>query len=445
MKKYASLLAVMLVAVLLLAVPAGALAATSVSTAADLKTAVEAGESVVLTGDITLTESLKVSGKTLTIDLGGNTLSMPKGDNFFQADSDITITNGTIDISNGVASGDAYINVGNYSTSSKLTLDGVTFKGTDYSSAYAVFYVRKNSTLNIKNSTVTLTNDKASSGGVIKGKFPHSVNITDGSVLNFTNAKIGILGGNVLFKDSELNVSGGANGINSSAGDNELHLTVDNSTLTLKDGKGGTGMKLRGGSSLTVKNGGSVELTGYTDADEYDLVLDATGTISIDDSSYVAYNTLKAPSDVLGSVQEDDIANLENESVANHVLAKGVTVTYTDGVSDATIFADETYTTFGGADTPAFQGETKREGYTFDGWNPALADKVNGNTTYTAQWTLNAVEDDEPETEEPEEQEPVPEDKAPVTGDNTPIAMLMALVVMAGAGMLVAGKKFAAR
>lgn len=433
MKKFASLLAVILVTALLLAVPTGAMAATSVSTAAELKTAVEAGESVVLAGDITLTESLKVSGKTLTIDLGGNTLYMPKGDNFFQDDSDITITNGTIDISNGVANGDAYINVGNYSTSSKLTLDDVTFKGSDYSSAYAVFYVRKNSTLNIKSSTVTLTNDKASAGGVIKGNFPHSVNITDGSVLNLTNAKIGILGGNVLFKESELNVSGGTNGINSSTGDNELHLTVDNSALTLKDGKGGTGMKLRGGSSLTVKNGGSVELTGYTDSDEYDLVLDATGTISIDASSYVAYNTLKAPADVLDSVEESEIVNLEDESVADHVLAMGVTVTYTDGVSGETLFADEVYNTYGGAPTPAFKGEAKRDGYTFGGWSPAVADKVSGVTIYTAQWTQDTVADEETGS------------NAPVTGDNTPVALMIALVVLAGAGMLVAGKKFAAR
>ena len=433
MKKFASLLAVILVTALLLAVPTGAMAATSVSTAAELKTAVEAGESVVLAGDITLTESLKVSGKTLTIDLSGNTLYMPKGDNFFQDDSDITITNGTIDISNGVANGDAYINVGNYSTSSKLTLDDVTFKGSDYSSAYAVFYVRKNSTLNIKSSTVTLTNDKASAGGVIKGNFPHSVNITDGSVLNLTNAKIGILGGNVLFKESELNVSGGTNGINSSTGDNELHLTVDNSALTLKDGKGGTGMKLRGGSSLTVKNGGSVELTGYTDSDEYDLVLDATGTISIDASSYVAYNTLKAPADVLDSVEESEIVNLEDESVADHVLAMGVTVTYTDGVSGETLFADEVYNTYGGAPTPAFQGEAKRDGYTFGGWSPAVADKVSGVTIYTAQWTQDTVADEETGS------------NAPVTGDNTPVALMIALVVLAGAGMLVAGKKFAAR
>ena len=65
---------------------------------------------------------------------------------------------------------------------------------------------------------------------------------------------------------------------------------------------------------------------------------------------------------------------------------KACTVTYTDG-ADGAVFANETHTVSEGADTPAFSGSTERAGYRFAGWSPALAEKVAGDVTYTAQWT----------------------------------------------------------
>ena len=64
------------------------------------------------------------------------------------------------------------------------------------------------------------------------------------------------------------------------------------------------------------------------------------------------------------------------------------TVTYTDGVDDAEIFADQQTTgLFYGSETPAFVGMPTREGYTFTGWNPTIDETVSDNATYTAQWT----------------------------------------------------------
>ncbi|MGN8890300.1 hypothetical protein [Dysosmobacter sp. HCP28S3_G4] len=67
------------------------------------------------------------------------------------------------------------------------------------------------------------------------------------------------------------------------------------------------------------------------------------------------------------------------------------TVTYTDGVDDETVFADQSYTVKSGDPTPAFQIEgvpavPSRDGYVFLGWTPEIADTVTGNVTYTAQW-----------------------------------------------------------
>ena len=66
------------------------------------------------------------------------------------------------------------------------------------------------------------------------------------------------------------------------------------------------------------------------------------------------------------------------------------TVTYTDG-ADGKAFTDQVYgNLLSGVATPAFNGTPKRDGYVFDGWNPAVADKVTESKTYTAAWKVDA-------------------------------------------------------
>ena len=64
------------------------------------------------------------------------------------------------------------------------------------------------------------------------------------------------------------------------------------------------------------------------------------------------------------------------------------TVTYTDGVNNEEVFADQVYgNLLSGTTTPAFNGTPTRDGYRFAGWNPAVADNVTESVTYAAQWT----------------------------------------------------------
>ncbi|MCI5688657.1 MAG: InlB B-repeat-containing protein [Emergencia sp.] len=141
------------------------------------------------------------------------------------------------------------------------------------------------------------------------------------------------------------------------------------------------------------------------------------------------------------------------------------TVTYTDGVDGEVVFADQTTTAAMGESTPAFSGTPSREGYTFTGWSPAVADTVTGDAVYVAQWSENANIDDpdvplgpgpdEPVIDDPDvplgpgPDEPVIDDpdvplapapaedadsNQPKTGDEAPLALLMGMfLVSAGA------------
>ena len=64
------------------------------------------------------------------------------------------------------------------------------------------------------------------------------------------------------------------------------------------------------------------------------------------------------------------------------------TVTYTDGVENEEVFADQVYSDLRkDSTTPAFDGTPTRTGYTFAGWEPEVAETVTANATYTAKWT----------------------------------------------------------
>ena len=69
------------------------------------------------------------------------------------------------------------------------------------------------------------------------------------------------------------------------------------------------------------------------------------------------------------------------------VLTEAYTVTYTDGVENEDVFADQVYSNLiNGDNTPSFSGTLTRDGYKFTGWEPEVAGTVTGNATYTARW-----------------------------------------------------------
>ena len=76
----------------------------------------------------------------------------------------------------------------------------------------------------------------------------------------------------------------------------------------------------------------------------------------------------------------------KNENPPAPEEPKTFTVTYTDG-ADGAVFPNQVYRDLSsGTPTPAFSGTPAREGYTFAGWNPAVAETVTANVTYAAKW-----------------------------------------------------------
>ena len=63
------------------------------------------------------------------------------------------------------------------------------------------------------------------------------------------------------------------------------------------------------------------------------------------------------------------------------------TVTYTDGVEDAVIFNDQATSGLLAGDATPTAPQPTREGYRFDGWEPAVTETVSADATYTAKWT----------------------------------------------------------
>lgn len=127
-------------------------------------------------------------------------------------------------------------------------------------------------------------------------------------------------------------------------------------------------------------------------------------------------------------------------------------VTYTDGVDGEDVFADQMTSGLRyGVATPSFDGTPVREGYTFAGWEPQVAETVTGNVTYVAQWErVDAGDPGRPGLGDSEQRVPnAPDNKVddsksqnhegamPQTGDSSVMAIsslsLIALVALGAA------------
>ena len=254
-----------------------------------------------LSGNVTLSDTLKIDAKNYVIDLNGHTLTLTKDTNLFTNNANVTFKNGTINLDGIKGNADTILGVGNYGSSATLTLDAVNLQANNYKSPYALIYVYNNSTLNIENNSVlNAKNEKSLSGGVIKSSDGQAgkINITD-STLNFENAARGFVDGTINIKNSTVNMKGLANGINSSTGG--LNLAVDNSEITIT---GSIGRALTvDGTNIKVKNNSALNLSNSLGDD---ILFKSEGKIEVDQSSQLNFKTIKLDESIKGT----DLNNL---------------------------------------------------------------------------------------------------------------------------------------
>ena len=87
------------------------------------------------------------------------------------------------------------------------------------------------------------------------------------------------------------------------------------------------------------------------------------------------------------------------------------TVVYADGAENTVFEAKNFPNLTSGAPTPPFGDDPVRGGYTFRGWEPALAKTVTGDVTYTAKWEAVQME--------PQPTEPQPTETQPTEPQNS--------------------------
>ena len=149
---------------------------------------------------------------------------------------------------------------------------------------------------------------------------------------------------------------------------------------------------------------GEISVDGWTPGQAFSVKIDSDGKTLPDmpgggsGGTYYEFIGWAASADYTGVC---DLTNSDSFLTAGTAGANGVyyyavwqakyTVTYTDGVDDEEVFADQiTKDIASGSDTPEFSGTPSREGYVFNGWSPEVAETVTSSVTYTATWGVDA-------------------------------------------------------
>lgn len=264
-------------------------------------------------------------------------------------------------------------------------------------------------------------------------------------------------------------------------------LQVKDGTLTLEDGatlaafggdgntliysQGGTAIKLDNGkitgSGKLIAIGGDVLFGDGGNAVEGNGTLSTTETFLQGSTAYgektpgkATDGTIKISSpkqsvkdgEQLDAGSDDPLADLYwktgidpmpplDKYITTEVPIITYTVTYTDGVDDEVIFEDQVTTDLSDGDaTPAFNGAPARDGYTFKGWNPAVAETVSGDVTYTAQWEKNATGNTSADNKNTKTSNAK---KTPKTGDKSHMMLwiVLMLVAVAMSGVVVYRRK----
>ena len=239
----------------------------------------------------TLGEAIAAAAEGDVIDLMGNVIDLPEV-NSTKIKKDLTITNGSIDITNGTWNGNAIIEVygGTASDAVVATFDDVDFIGDNYSSAYGVIYAHSNGKVVINNCNFELSNEQFSAGGVLKG---NGIGV---SAFDVTNSNFDLENPNRVIANATTNLDGVT--IKAAVTDDTLVVgdmnnhafrnlvgTVNNSNISVDGFE--TGIKNTEG-DLTISGNSNVVLTNSKDKD---LVVGSGKAVTVEEGSKLYADT----------------------------------------------------------------------------------------------------------------------------------------------------------
>ena len=222
----------------------------------------------------TLADAVAAAQDGDVIDLIGNTVQL---DGQTTIDKDVTITNGTFNITGANCTTEGIIYIDNKT----VEFNNVDFVGSNFTSAFGVIFANHNADVTLYNCDFTLKNDLAPSGGTLKGndnasftvkncKFdlenPSRVltNITldmsDTTINAYVTDPARAAGdlNNHAFRNmvgSVENSTIAADGFETGIKNDTGALIVDNSTITLKNSYNGANLVISGEARLSLKTG----------------------------------------------------------------------------------------------------------------------------------------------------------------------------------------------
>lgn len=264
----------------------------------------DAGTGVACIGNsyyMTLADALDAAQDSDTIDLIGNTVQL---NGQTTIDKDITITNGTFDITDAVCTTEGII----YIYNSSVKFNNVDLTGSNFTSAFGVIYANHNADVTLDNCDFTLKNDLAPLGGTLKGN--------DNASFTVKNCTFDLENPSRVLKNITLDMSDTtikayvtdptrtANHLNNHAFRN-VYGKIKDSTIDVTGTE--TGLKNTDSGSLLITGTSNVSFTNTVDANIY-----------LNDENEIL--TVEPPANVIGDIVY--------ETVSESVLTDKITVNF---------------------------------------------------------------------------------------------------------------------
>ena len=262
----------------------------------------------------TLADAVAAAQDGDTIDLLDNTIEL---DGQTTIDKDVTITNGTFNITGANCTTEGIIYIDNKT----VEFNNVDFVGSNFTSAFGVIYANHNADVTLYNCDFTLKNDLAPSGGTLKGN--------DNASFTVKNCKFDLENPsrvltNITLDMSDTTINAYVTDPARAAGDLNNHAfrnvygEIKDSTIDVTGTE--TGLKNTGSSSLSITGTSNVSFTNTVDANIY--LNDENEILTVESSANVigdiVYGTVSES--VLTDKITVNLVPTDNESVYDIVL-----------------------------------------------------------------------------------------------------------------------------